>query len=257
MSAQLQPGEAEERGFEGGEPMTLMEHLRELRNRLMVTAFGIAITTVFSFLFTDQLLKFLLIPGQQAHKGFKPIFITPTQSFSVYFEIALLAGVALAMPVIIYEILMFVTPALTKRERRWVFPIVVGAFAFFVLGVVFAYYVALEPAFKFFLNFGNDYAVPQITIGEYIDFVTHIVFWSGLFFETPLVMMGLAALGVMSARRYLHYWRFAVVLGFVCAALIIPAISPLAQILVAAPIIGLYFLGVALARIVERPSRFA
>lgn len=257
MSAQPNVDDTERNDFEGGEPLTLWEHLNELRSRLVVTAFGIAATTIFSLFFTNRALTFLLTPGRQALPGFKPIFTEPMESFSAYFEIALLIGIILAMPIILYEIFAFVTPALTKRERRWIFPIVIGTFIFFMAGVVFAYFVALEPALKYFLNFGSSYATPQIKIGKYIDFVTHIVFFMGIFFETPLVMMGLAALGIMSARRYLRLWRYAVVLGFLAAALVIPAISPIAQTLVAAPIIGLYFVGVLLAWIVQRPSRWA
>lgn len=248
--------EEEKEQYEGGKPLTLYEHLSELRNRMVVTAFGIAATTIFSLFFTNRVLQFLLLPGRQAYPDFKPIFIEPMENVSVYFEIALLVGMIIAMPLIVYEIFMYVTPALTRKERRWVFPVVFGASFFFLGGVVFAYFVAVEPALKFFLNFGSNFATPQIRIGRYIDFVTHLVFWTGLAFETPLVMMGLAALGIVSARKFLRLWRFAIVLGFFFAALVIPAISPLAQTLVAAPIIGLYFVGVLLAWIVRRPSQW-
>lgn len=252
MTALSEPEEGEEPYYEGGKPLTLYEHLVELRNRLMITAFGIAATTVFSLFFTKQVLNFLLDPGRQAYRGFVPIFTEPMEYVSVYFEIALLIGIIFAMPIILYELFMFVTPALTRKERRWVFPIVFGAFFFFLLGVSFAYKVALEPALNFFLNFGSSIATPEIRIGKYIDFVSHLVLWTGLFFETPLVMMGLAGLGIVSARGFLRLWRYAVVLGFLFAAFVIPAISPLAQTLVAAPIIGLYFFGVLLAWLVGK-----
>lgn len=253
MSAQITTQEEEEgEYYEGGKPLTLYEHLAELRTRLVITAFGIGGATVFSLFFTGRILQFLLLPGRKAHPGFHPIFTETMEYVSTYFEVALLLGIIIAMPVILYEIFMFVTPALTRKERRWVFPIVFGAFAFFLLGVAFAYTVALEPALNFFLNFGNDVATPQIKIGNYIDFVTHLVFWTGLFFETPLVMMGLALLGIVTAKGFLHLWRYAIVLGFLFAALVIPAINPIAQTLVAAPIIALYFVGVLLAWVVRR-----
>ena len=252
MSAQTATDQEEEEYYEGGKPLTLYEHLAELRSRLVVTAFGIAATTGFSFFFTKRILEFLLTPGQRAYSGFHPIITETMEYVSAYFEIALLVGIILAMPIILYEVFMFVTPALTRKERRWVFPVVAGAFAFFLLGVVFAYTVALEPALNFFLNFGNGVVTPTIKIGSYIDFVTHLVFWTGLFFETPLVMMGLAFLGVMTARSFLKLWRYAIVLGFLFAAFVIPAISPLAQTMVAAPIIALYFVGVLLAWLVRR-----
>src|SRR5579875_214116 len=134
MSVQLESEENEY--YEGGKPLTLYEHLTELRNRLMVTAFGVAATTIFSLIFTGRVLNFLLEPGREAYHGFTPIFTEPMEYVSVYFEIALLLGIIFAMPIILYEIFMFVTPALTRKERRWVFPIVFGAFLFFLLGVV-------------------------------------------------------------------------------------------------------------------------
>ena len=252
MTALQEAGAGDKEYYEGGKPLTLYEHLAELRSRLVVTAFGIAATTIFSLFFTTRVLNFLLNPGREAYPGFKPIYTEPMENVSVYFEIALLLGIIFAMPIILYEIFMFVTPALTRAERRWVFPIVFGASLFFLLGVAFAYAVALRPALQFFLNFGNSFATPQIKIGKYIDFVTHLVLWTGLFFETPLVMMGLAALGIVTAQTFLRLWRYAVVLGFLFAAFVIPAISPLAQTLVAAPIIGLYFFGVLLAWLVGR-----
>lgn len=251
MSAQVAP-EEEDEYYEGGRPLTLYEHLAELRSRLVVTAFGIGAATIFSLLFTNKVLLFILAPGRAAYPNFKPIYTEPMENVSVYFEIALLLGIILAMPIILYEVFMFVTPALTRKERRWVFPLVFGTFIFFLLGVVFAYTVALEPALKFFLNFGNSFAIPQIKIGKYIDFVTRLLLWTGLFFETPLVMMGLAVLGIVRARTFLRLWRYAIVLGFLFAAFVIPAISPLAQTLVAAPIIALYFVGVLLAWLVQR-----
>lgn len=256
MSAQPDTPPPQDDGNVGGQPLTLYEHLDELRRRLVKTAFGVGAGTILSLFITNRVLIFLLQPGRQALPTFKPIYTDVTENVSVYFEIALLLGIIIAMPVILYQLFMFVTPALTKQERRWVFPIVFGTFAFFLMGVAFAYFVALEPALKFFFTFGTNIATPQIKIGKYISFVSHIVLWTGLFFETPLVMMGLSALGIMTARRYLRLWRYAVVLGFLFAAFVIPAISPVAQTLVAAPIIALYFVGVLLARIVQRPPRF-
>src|ERR1700730_11782130 len=182
MSIQLHVDAEEESFYEGGKPLTLYEHLAELRSRLVVTAFGIGGATVFSLFFTTKVLNFLLTPGRHAYEGFKPIYTEPMENVSVYFEIALMLGIIFAMPVILYEVFMFVTPALTKGERRWVFPVVFGAFLFFLVGVAFAYLVALEPALKFLLNFGNSFATPQIKIGKYVDFVTHLVLWTGLFF---------------------------------------------------------------------------
>jgi sec-independent protein translocase protein TatC len=166
-------------------------------------------------------------------------------------ELATLPGVALAMPVIVYQILAFVGPGLTRQERRWVYPIVVGATLSFLGGAAFAYYVELPPALRFLLGFSGDVAEPFIRVGSYVNFVTRLMLVTGLVFEMPLLVMGLAKLGVVTSRRLLGWWRYALVLAFVVAAVVTPSIDPVTQSLVAGPIIVLYFAGIVLAKLVE------
>jgi sec-independent protein translocase protein TatC len=155
------------------------------------------------------------------------------------------------MPVIVYELLAFVGPGLTRQERRWIYPIVLGASLSFLGGAAFAYYVELPPALRFLLGFSGDVATPFIKIGSYINFVTRLMLVTGVVFELPLIVMGLAKLGVVTSRRLLGWWRYALVLAFVVAAVVTPSIDPVTQSLVAAPIIVLYFAGIILAKLVE------
>jgi sec-independent protein translocase protein TatC len=117
--------------------------------------------------------------------------------------------------------------------------------------VAFAFYIALPPALDFLLNYPEDVAEPHIKIGSYVDFVTRLLLWTGVVFETPLLIMGLARFGVVSSRQLLRFWRYAIVGAFVLAAIVTPSIDPVTQSFVAGPIIVLYGLGVVLARLVE------
>jgi sec-independent protein translocase protein TatC len=155
------------------------------------------------------------------------------------------------MPIVVMQLLQFLTPGLRGGERRWLYGTALGAGALFVLGVLFAYYVALPPALDFLLNFENDIAEPNIRVGAYIDFVTRLLFWTGVSFETPIVIMFLARFRVVNWRQLLHWWRPALVGAFVVAAIVTPSIDPVTQTLVAGPIIVLYFIGIALAFIVR------
>jgi len=168
-----------------------------------------------------------------------------------HFRIALMAGITFAMPMLIYQTLMFVTPALTSKEKRWVYAIVFGATLAFAGGVAFAFYIALPPALGFLLTYPEDVAAPHIKIGSYVDFVTRLLLWTGIVFETPLLLMGLARFGVVSSRQLLRFWRYAIVGAFVLAAIVTPSIDPVTQSLVAGPIIVLYGAGIVLARLVE------
>jgi sec-independent protein translocase protein TatC len=145
---------------------------------------------------------------------------------------------------------------LRPGERRWLYGTVVGATGLFLGGVAFAYYVALPPALDFLLNFGDDLAEPNIRVGSYIDFVTRLLFWTGVSFETPLVIMFLARFGIVRAGQLLGWWRIAIVAAFVIAAIVTPTWDPVTQSLVAGPIIALYFVGIVLAAIVQ-PRRKA
>jgi len=231
--------------------LTLVEHLQELRYRLTVSAIAVVIGLAISAYFGTDLIEFLKKPAESRSEDFKLIFTEPFGGFVPYFQVALLGGLIFAMPVILYQTLAFVTPGLTSAERRWLQGTVVGASGLFIAGVAFAYYVALPPALDFLLNFGDDLAEPNIRLGSYIDFVTRLLFWTGVSFETPLVIMFLAKLRIVSAWQLIRWWRLAIVGAFVIAAVVTPTIDPVTQSLVAGPIIVLYCLGIGLAFIVQ------
>jgi sec-independent protein translocase protein TatC len=240
-----------EEPVEEGKVLTILEHLQELRRRLIIASAALLIGIIVSAVFTQQLLHWLIAPAKDKVEDLSIIYTEPLEYWATYFRVALVAGVALAMPVIVYEILAFVGPGLTRQERRWVYPIVVGASLSFLAGAAFAYYVELPPALRFLLGFSGDVAEPFIRVGSYVNFVTRLMLVTGLVFEMPLVVMGLAKLGVVTSRRLLGWWRYALVLAFVVAAIVTPSIDPVTQSLVAAPIIVLYFAGIVLAKLVE------
>lgn len=238
---------------EGGD-MTLIEHLLELRSRVMWMAIATVIGMAFFFIpaFGFRAIEYLLSPARASVPDFRPQFIEPMENIGVYFRVALLGGLTFAMPMIVYQIMRFVTPALTAQEKKWIFPIVVGAFLAFLGGLAFGFWVVLPFTLSFLLTFGDSFAQPDWRIGNYIDFVTRILLVMGLVFETPLIVMGLAKFGVLSARQMLRYWRYAVVAAFIIAAIVTPTIDPVTQSLVGGPIIVPYFVGIGLAWFVRR-----
>lgn len=231
--------------------LTLVEHLQELRRRLIICAVAIVIGLAISAAFTDDLLKFLMKPAEARREDFVLVFLEPFESFVTYFKIALMGSLVIAMPVIVYQILAFVAPGLKPNERGWLYGTVIGATLLFLVGVVFAYYVALPPALGFLLNFQDDIAEPQIRMGSYFDFVTRLLFWTGVSFETPLVVMFLARFRIVTARKLIGWWRLAIVGAFVIAAVVTPTPDPVTCTIVALPLIVLYCLGIVLAYIVQ------
>ena len=246
---QLPPETPEEKP--GEKYLTLIEHLKELRYRVMMMSIGVVIGLAISALFADEFIRFLKEPAEDRAPGFQLQFIEPFESFVTYFRVSLLGGLVLGMPMIVYHGLRFVSPALSPGERRWLYGTVVACTLLFLGGVAFAYYVALPPALGFLLNFNNDLAQPNIRIGSYVDFVTRLLFWTGVSFQTPVIIMYLARLRIVRARQLLQWWRIAIVAAFAISALVTPTIDPVTQSLVAGPIIVLYFLGIILAAIVQ------
>jgi sec-independent protein translocase protein TatC len=257
MTRTAAPEPPPESAREAGERyLTLFEHLQELRYRLTVCAVAVIAGLIVSAYFGNELMKFLKEPGEEASDDFVLIFTEPFESFVAYFQVSLLGGLTLAMPVIVFQTLRFLAPGLRGLERLWLYGTTIGAGLLFVLGVAFAYFVALPPALDFLFNFGDDIAEPNIRVSSYIDFVIRLLFWTGVSFETPIVIMFLARFRIVSANQLIHWWRFAIVGAFVIAAIVTPTWDPVTQSLVAGPMIVLYVIGVILAFFVQpRDSR--
>lgn len=225
--------------------MPLMEHLVELRNRLIRAAIALLIATCISFVFTKQVFLILLAPlGDASVQALKP-----TESLGNYMKVALLCGIILSMPVIVYQIGRFIMPGLTKHEKRYLFLLVPGATLCFVTGVAFAYFIMLPAAIPFLQGFMADIIKQDWAIGEYLSFVTSLLLWIGVAFELPLFIYFLAKLGIIDAPTLSKNRKYAVIVIAVMAAIITPTVDPLNMALVMGPLIILYEIGVLLAKI--------
>jgi sec-independent protein translocase protein TatC len=229
--------------------LTILEHLQELRRRLMICCGAILVGIIVSFYpLTQWFVEWLKKP---AGDDFTLVFTEPLGLWTTFFQVSLYLGVAIAMPVLVWQTLAFVGPGLTRNEKRWAYPIVAGASFMFLLGCAFAYYVEMPPALHFLFNAPGDLAEPFISFKSYVSFATRLMLVTGLVFETPFVVMGLAKVGVVRSRKLLSWWRFAIVGAFIVSAIVTPSIDPVTQTLVAAPMIVLYFVGIGLAKLVE------
>lgn len=227
--------------------MTIIEHLEELRTRLIRVLIALAIGTALSFAFTSQIMRVLIAPA-----GIKPIFLRPTEMFLTYFKVAMLAGVILAMPVIVYQLIKFAWPGLQRNERTYLGIIVPAATLSFIAGVLFTYLVLLPYALRYLVSFGGDLVQAQWAISEYITFVTTLLFWSGVVFETPLILFFLARLRIITPQVLSKNRKFAVVIIAVIAAVITPTPDPFNMGLVMVPLLLMYEIGILLARLAYR-----
>jgi sec-independent protein translocase protein TatC len=222
--------------------MPILEHLRELRGRLLKAAVALAIASLLTSVFAGDIIKFLLRPY-----GSRLQTLGPTENVITYFRVALLSGAALAMPIIVYQVLGFVIPGLTRAERRWVYVSVPFTTLLFLGGIFFAWYVMVPAAVDFLANFRSDIFLNEWTAREYISFVVSIAFWIGVSFQTPLVVFILAKVGLVTPGFLARNWRFAIVIIAVIAAVITPTVDPFNMALLMLPLLALYGLSIGLA----------
>jgi len=222
-----------------------MDHLRELRNRLLRAMIALVITTTISLFFTAEILAFLIAPMGDV----QPQALKPTETLGNFMKVALMAGVTLAMPFLVYQVARFIAPGLTKEERRYLFVLVPGATISFVAGLAFAYVIMLPAAIPFLQGFLSDVITQQWAIGEYMSFVTSLLFWIGVAFELPLFVYFLAKMGIVDDKMLIKNFKYAVLGIAVLAAVITPTVDPLNMALVMGPLIILYLVGILLAKI--------
>ena len=249
------------------QPMSVLEHLRELRTRLAVSmgalVLGFLISTFIPIpllggsadevivapisgmtTLTSEVIRILLIPVHGHVQA-----IQPGEVLFTYFKVALLTGAALAMPVIIYQIMLFVLPALLPHEKRYLFMALPGVFFSFIIGVAFGYLVLVPFAIRFLLSFGASLIEQKWAFSDYLETISTLLFWMGVAFEMPLIIFFLSKLGVVNARRLASFRKYVLVLAFVVGAFITPTPDPFNQALVSVPLYMLYELGILLARL--------
>jgi sec-independent protein translocase protein TatC len=222
--------------------MTFVDHIGELRKRLMRIALALAVAGGIGLYFAPRILALMLFPyGSQLR------VIDPTEGISTYLGIGLTAGAVLALPYILLETWGFIAPALMPRERRFAYVIIPSAFLLFLTGAAFAWFLLIPAAIRFLANFRSELFQTEWTSQNYIPFVTALLFWIGVCFDLPLVVFFLAKLRIVTARLLLKGWRYAVVLIFIVAAVITPTVDPFNMMLVALPLVGLFFFSILLA----------
>jgi len=229
--------------------MTLVEHLEELRQRLQYAILGLLVATGVGLFFVDVLLRILLRPAGNV----KLTTLTVLEPFLVKVKVAFLFGFAVSMPWIVYQLYAFVDPALTETERRRTIPLSLLAGFLFAVGIVFGYLVILPVSLHWLLAQAGTQFNALITANAYISFVLFFLLIVGATFETPLVILTLAFLGVVSAQTLRKEWRIAYMIIAGIAVFGTPDWSPVTMLLVAIPMVLLYEFSIVLCRIFIKP----
>ncbi len=233
--------------------MTFLEHLEELRSRLVRAVLAIFTAFAVFFYFSDRLFGILAAPiAKLLPKESSLVFTSLPAPFFMYMKISFIAGLFVAFPYVLYQLWQFVRPGLTPRERKLVLPFVATATALFYAGGAFAYFLVFPAAFKFFLGFQTAELKPMIAIKEYVSLVMVLMLAFGVAFETPIGVVFVGLLRIFNSRQLKKGRRYFIVIAFVVAAVLTPTPDPINQALMAGPMILLYELGIWLLVLLER-----
>ena len=246
------PGEATENdddAFPGEVEMTLVDHLEELRRRLLRSLLALLIAAAACLLAVKPLVRLLEVPAS----GIRFLQLAPGEFLFVSLKVAGYAGLTLALPWILFEALAFVLPGLTRRERRLVAPAVAGSTLLFLAGLAFAWWALVPAALRFLVSYGADVVEPLWSIERYLDFVLLLMVATALAFQLPVLQLLLGALGILDAATMLAGWRWVVLVSAVAGAVLTPSTDPVTMLLLSGAITALYLIGVGLVALVGRP----
>lgn len=228
--------------------MSIFEHLEELRMRIFYSLIVVAIAVVGCFVAVKPIVQLLQAPAQ----GAKFLQLSPGEFFFTSVRVAGLTGLLLSSPFILYQVIQFVLPGLTRRERRFLGPIVLGSSVLFLGGLVFAYLLLIPAALNFFIGYGADVVDQLWSFERYFDFVLQLLFLTSLAFQVPIIQVLLGLLGIVSSQQMLLGWRVVVMGALILGAVITPSTDPITQSLLGGAVLGLYFGGIGLVKLLGR-----
>ena len=231
-----------------GEEASLVEHLEELRTRLIISLGSVAVLFILTYAFRDTIIGWLSAPLPE---GTKPITLSPTEPFTTSFNVAFYAAIALAIPILVWQLWAFLAPAFEERHQRTVFHLVIVATVLLAIGMAFAYWVVLPTAIPFLLNFDSDLYNAQVRAKDYYSFAIVTILACGILFELPIFILGLVRLGVLTADRLRKNRRIGYV-GMLAFAILLPTVDPVSLVLETVPLLVLFEASIWISVFMER-----
>jgi len=249
------PGDDEDdsQNDDSGSKMSFLEHLDELRKRLIYIVYSLIAGCVIAYVFIQRIFDFIMRPMQKVlPEGGHLQFTSGSEPFMLWIKIGFLAGIFIASPLILWQIWKFIAPGLYSHEKKYAIPFVLMSTIFFVIGGLFAHYVAFPVTWAFFAGFQTDYMVFVPKVDEAFSLYSKMILGAGLIFEMPTLVLFLARLGVVSGRMMLKYFKYAVLAIFIVAAVISPGTDMASQLVMAVPMMGLYLLSTGIAFVFQK-----
>ncbi len=235
--------------------MSFLEHLDELRSRLVRAALALIVGFGIAWIFHEQLFHFLTQPLRMAYPDLKFVFTGMSEALILYMKMAFFAGIFIASPYILYQVWAFIAPGLYANEKAYAIPFIIAGSGFFIGGAAFGHFFLFPITFRFLVAFGGKDMTFLPRVGEYFTFYSWFLLGLGAVFQLPVVIFVLSRIGLVTPRFLLRQFRWAILIAFVVAAVITPTPDMVTQTLLALPMLGLYLLGVAVAFLFGKPRK--
>ena len=240
--------------------MSFLEHLEELRRRIIYCIVAITVGFFACWSYADNIFGLMQRPIMEALRrngmAEKLVYLSPTEPFNLYLKISALAGLFLTSPFVLYQVWMFISPGLYRNEKRYAVPFMVSTITLFTCGGYFGYKIVYPRALDFLIHFGRQFQ-PMITIGEYTQLFLSIVLGMGLIFEMPILIFFLSLMGIVSPSFMWKHFRYAILIIFVIAAIVTPTPDIVNMCIFAAPMLALYVFSIGVAWVVHPKQRQA
>jgi len=241
---------------DSGSKMSFLEHLDELRKRLIYVVYSLIAGCIVAYIFIGQIFDFIMKPMQQVlPPGSYLQYTSGAEPFMLYIKIGFLTGIFIASPAILWQIWKFIAPGLYTHEKKFAIPFVVMSTMFFVAGGVFAHYIAFPVTWVFFNSFSTDYMKFVPKVDEAFSLYTKMLLGFGAIFEMPTLVFFLARMGVVTGQFLLKYFKYAFLIIFIIAAIISPGTDMMSQVVMAVPMLGLYIISIAIAFVFQKKKR--
>jgi sec-independent protein translocase protein TatC len=236
-----------------GGKMSFLEHLDELRKRIVNSLIALCVGIAIAAFFIDDIYAFVMLPlRRMLRPGETLIYTYPTEAFMLYLRIAIIAGLFVAAPLIFWQVWLFVAPALYSKERRYAIPFIVLSSAGVVAGAAFSHYVAFPLMWRFFASFSNEMVSFMPRIEDAFSLYIRMLLGMAVVFQMPALVFFLARMGVVTARWMIRQFKYAVLMIVILAAVITPSSDIASQLIVAAPMLVLYVLSIGIAAVVGK-----
>lgn len=252
QSGALQPDLEDDEDDGSAGKMSFLEHLDELRKRIVASLLGVCVGVLASFAFINQIVNFLLTPTRRVlPPGSRMIYTQPGEAFGLYIQISLIAGVVLAAPWIMWQVWLFIAPGLYAKEKKLALPFVAMSTTGFIAGTLVNHYITFPFMMTFFASFNNADLVFMPRLEDVFDLYSKMLLGMGLVFQMPTIVYFLAKMRLVTAKFLLRHFKYAFLIIFIIAAVITPTGDMVTQAIFAAPMVGLYILSIFIAWIVR------